>query len=98
MAGALQSVADLNHVPRHRFTWRHGSIAARQSAVRALIGRPVANTPVDRAANRIKLAAALAIAIVVAASVADTIIGLGPRPEPAPAFNAGARSQTNLPG
>jgi len=38
MAGALGSVALLNHVPRERSSWRHGSIAWRQDYLRRLHG------------------------------------------------------------
>ncbi|MBL0920990.1 MAG: M48 family metalloprotease [Phycisphaerales bacterium] len=70
MIGALDSVADLNHVPRRKFTWRHGSIADRQRSIAALVGRPAAALPIDRRVRTIKLlgvAALLALAALTAA-------------------------------
>lgn len=85
MAGALGRVADLNHVPRRRFTWRHGSIAHRQRRVRALAGTPLDAFPVDAAARRAKLATVLGVAAVVALGALDAA-GVGPfrGPQPAP--------------
>jgi len=54
MAGALDSVARLNHIPRRRWTWRHGSIAGRQHAIGILINQPVDALPIDRLCRRIK--------------------------------------------
>ena len=48
MVGALGSVAFLNHVPRGRPSWRHGSIAWRQEYLRGLVGLPHTNLPIDR--------------------------------------------------
>jgi len=62
MAEALQSVARLNHIPRRRFTWRHGSIAARQRAIRRLAGQRANALRIDRVIRRIKIASALALA------------------------------------
>lgn len=56
MAGALESVARLNHIPREKFTWRHGSIADRQRRLERLVGEPVDGLPIDRAVRRIKRA------------------------------------------
>lgn len=54
MAGALESVATLNHIPKRRFTWRHGSIAARQQAIGFLIGHAVDDLPIDKKCRAIK--------------------------------------------
>ncbi|MCB9848890.1 MAG: M48 family metalloprotease [Phycisphaeraceae bacterium] len=54
MAGALASVADLNHIPSRRWTWRHGSIAGRQHAIGILIGQPVEALPIDTVCRAIK--------------------------------------------
>jgi Zn-dependent protease with chaperone function len=54
MAGALASVATLNHIPRRRWTWRHGSIAGRQHEIGILIGQPVDALPIDRMCRVIK--------------------------------------------
>ena len=84
MAGALQSVAILNHIPRHKFTWRHGSIASRQRAIESLVGRQVDALPIDRASRRIKLAALAALALFATLATVDTIYSLSPEiPNPA---------------
>lgn len=41
MADALQRVAQLNHIPVRRHSWRHGSIAWRQNYLRSVTGQPV---------------------------------------------------------
>lgn len=56
MAGALASVASLNHIPRRRWTWRHGSIAGRQHAIGILINQPVDALPIDRLCRKVKIA------------------------------------------
>ncbi len=74
MAGALESVARLNHIPRRKFTWRHGSIAQRQQKLRALVGLPVDDLPIDREVRRIKLAAVVVLALSVGVGIVQ---GLG---------------------
>jgi len=54
MAGALESVANLNHISKRRWTWRHGSIAGRQQAIGFLIGHAVDDLPIDRSCRAIK--------------------------------------------
>ncbi len=66
MEGALRNVAALNHIPQEKFTWRHGSIAGRRRAIRALVGRPVHDLPIDRAVGAIKGIIVLAIGLAVA--------------------------------
>lgn len=56
MVGALQRVADLNHISTTRRSWRHGSIAWRQRYLRSLIGQPLEHTPVDRQVFGVKIA------------------------------------------
>ena len=56
MIGALQRVADLNHIAPTRRSWRHGSIAWRQNYLRTLIGKPLDDASVDRQLVWIKLA------------------------------------------
>ncbi len=68
MVHALQRVADLNHVPAKRKSWRHGSIAWRQQHLLSLIGQPVLDTPVDRVLVRVKLVTLLALAVVLLAT------------------------------
>lgn len=55
MVHALQRVAELNHAPVARKSWRHGSIAWRQTHLRSLIGKPLNDTQVDRVLMRAKL-------------------------------------------
>ncbi|QYU68019.1 M48 family metalloprotease [Leptolyngbya sp. 15MV] len=66
MTGALDAVAHLNHMPRSRFTFRHGSIAERQQRLMSLVDRPADRLRPDRDAAAVKLAglALLAAAIV----------------------------------
>ncbi|MEM6391848.1 MAG: M48 family metallopeptidase [Planctomycetota bacterium] len=65
MVGALQRVADLNHIRPTRWEWRHGSIAQRQRSLRSLEGKPVEGPPVDRLVGWIKAATALGFAAVI---------------------------------
>lgn len=71
MTGALQAVADLNHVPVRRFSFRHGSIADRQRRLMHLAWRRTDRMPADRAARWVKRLTALA------AVAAGTAIGAG---------------------
>ncbi len=71
MIGALDSVAELNFVPRRKFTWRHGSIADRQRRIAALVGRPVLALAIDRRVAMIKAAAGVALLALVAWFVLD---------------------------
>ncbi len=71
MTGALQAVADLNHVPVHRFTWRHGSIADRQRRLDRLVWQRTDRLAADRAAGRVKVLAALGVLAVAGAVLSD---------------------------
>ena len=55
MVGALQQVADLNHMHTGRRNWRHGSITWRQNHLRTLVGQLVERPAIDHLMNRIKL-------------------------------------------
>jgi Zn-dependent protease with chaperone function len=66
MAGALQTVADLNCIPTKRKSWRHGSIAWRQNYLRSLTGTPIDDTSIDRQVRRIKLAGVVILVAAVA--------------------------------
>lgn len=66
MAGALQNVAQLNHIPRHRGSFRHGSIAQRQQKLRALVGVKTDRLPIDRTVRWIKRLAVLGIVSMIA--------------------------------
>lgn len=63
MAGALESVARLNHIAPEKFTWRHGSIADRKRRLEALVGQPVDALPIDHTVRRIKRAAVIVLAV-----------------------------------
>lgn len=65
MSDALTRVARLAHLDESRFTFRHGSIAARKRNVTNLIGLPADRLPADRAPKLIKALATLALLAVV---------------------------------
>jgi STE24 endopeptidase len=69
MVQALQKVAELNNVPAHRKSWRHGSIAWRQAHLRDMVGQPVETLPIDQQMRWIKRGSALAAAGAVAAMI-----------------------------
>lgn len=69
MAGALQSVAALNFIPRHRRSFRHGSIAQRQQRLRRLEGRRLDDLPIDRTVRWIKRTAIVGLLILAALTV-----------------------------
>ncbi|MBL9032246.1 MAG: M48 family metalloprotease [Phycisphaerae bacterium] len=71
MAGALETVALLNHIPADRHSWRHGSIRSRQASLMALSGRAADDLGPDRSAGRAKAAIALGCA------AALTIVAFG---------------------
>lgn len=74
MAGALESVARLNHIPRDKFSWRHGSIADRCRRIRSLVGQSIDRLPSSRAARRMRLAIAAGLAMFGAATLFDVWI------------------------
>ncbi|MBL8764380.1 MAG: M48 family metalloprotease [Phycisphaerae bacterium] len=69
MAGALDAVARWGGVPRGRFSFRHGSIAARQSLLRALVALPPTQLEIHAVARRIKRSALLALLAVAASAI-----------------------------
>jgi Zn-dependent protease with chaperone function len=73
MSGALESVAELNHIPRRRFAWRHGSIASRQERLAGLVGQPARRLRPDREAAIAKVAVGAAMVAVLIVMLA----GLG---------------------
>lgn len=60
MCGALATVAQFNHIPMSRFTWRHGSIADRRRRLERLLGQPADRLRPDREAGILKIASAVA--------------------------------------
>ena len=62
MINALQQLANLNHIPVHRNTWRHGSIRWRQRYLESIIGQPLHQLAIDDHIFWIKAAALLILA------------------------------------
>lgn len=62
MTGALQSVADLNGIPRERSSFRHGSIAVRQRKLNTLVGRPVGRAPIDAQVRTLRVVTLVGLA------------------------------------
>ncbi|HYD02298.1 MAG TPA: M48 family metallopeptidase, partial [Phycisphaerales bacterium] len=78
MCAALEIVAEANHLPRERFTFRHGSIATRVARLRALEGQPLGALRVDAVSRWLKRAVLVGCVLVVATavySVATTVPG-----------------------
>ena len=73
MAGALEAVARLNHIPMLKFSFRHGSIATRIERLTGLVGRPIRALPIDRQVAAIKVVAGLLFALVLGAMVLEFI-------------------------
>ena len=71
MAGALDAVARLNHIPPRKFMFRHGSIDERRRALLRLRGAPLDRFPIDRLVRRTKLATLAAIALLVVFAALD---------------------------
>ena len=69
MIGALEAVARINHIPRWKRSFRHGSIADRQRRLRAIVGRPVDRLPIDRVVRVIKVATVAVLALAGGASL-----------------------------
>lgn len=68
MTNALSTVAALNHIPIRRKTWRHGSIAWRQTHLRSLEGQPLDALAIDRTVSIIKAVSAVVLLAVIAQS------------------------------
>lgn len=73
MCNALQQVADLNHLSVTRRSWRHGSIAWRQSHLRSLVGRSPDHLPIDRTVRRINLASLAGLLLLAALASAGIV-------------------------
>lgn len=71
MSGALGRVAAFNHIPVHRFSWRHGSIRSRQERLARLSGTPAHAIPVDRLVRGIKLVSLVILLSVIAIALTD---------------------------
>lgn len=71
MIQALQQIADLNHIPIARNSWRHGSIKWRQDYLESIIGRPLHLIPIDDHMLWIKLGTATTL---IAAILFETVV------------------------
>ncbi len=69
MVGALGQVAELNHLPVNKHSWRHGSIKWRQDYLKELVGKPSGKLPIDRLLFRIKLFSVVAAVVTIAYEV-----------------------------
>lgn len=87
MIGALESVAILNHIPKRRGSFRHGSIGSRQGRLAGLVGVPMDQLPIDRQVRRIKCVCALVLVAIIGLSAWEAL-----RPEPRPSKGAGDHS------
>ncbi len=74
MVGALASVAELNHIPIQRRSFRHGSIRVRQRRLNTLVGRPLNTLPIDRQVRWIKGAIVVALILTAAMVVLETTL------------------------
>jgi Zn-dependent protease with chaperone function len=82
MAGALGSVARLNHISPERRSFRHGSIAHRQRRLARLVGLPLDRLPIDRTCRWIKGAIAMGVIIVLLGVAAEGALMAWLRPTP----------------
>lgn len=67
MCGALETIAQLNAVDRHRPSWRHGSIAWRQRYLASIVGQPLRALAIDTFIKRIKLISTIVLALTLGA-------------------------------
>lgn len=89
MCGALESVAVLNHIPRDRWSFRHGSIRTRQRKIMSLVGRPLDRLGADVVARRVKTMIVVGAAAAIGASVALESFDPGPPAAPGDAAGRG---------
>lgn len=61
MSEALLLVAELNHIPLQRRSWRHGSIQWRRDYLHSIIGKRCNAVPIDRQMRLIQIVAAFAL-------------------------------------
>ncbi len=67
MQAALRAVAYLNHIPAHKFSFRHGSIATRLHRLDSAVGQTAGKLPIDRTVRRVKWGIALLLVVNVGA-------------------------------
>jgi len=65
MIDALETVSRLNGTPPERFTFRHGTVRARQAHLASIVGVPLTKLPIDRTVTRLKVATLVAAAAIV---------------------------------
>lgn len=75
MGSALGQVARRNHVPREKFSFRHGSIASRQRRLERLVGTPAHRLPIDGVVRWIKVATGVGVVATIGLSVAAALLG-----------------------
>jgi Zn-dependent protease with chaperone function len=63
LCGALDTIAHLHGADRRRRSWRHGSIAWRQTFLRSIVGRPADDLAIDRQVRWLKVVIALVLAL-----------------------------------
>lgn len=71
MVLALQAVADTNHIPVRKRSWRHGSIHWRQSYLRSLVGQPLNGLRIDRQVRWIRI---ISVLVMIAAIAVELIV------------------------
>ncbi len=72
MAGALERVAELNHMSMTRRSWRHGSMSWRLNHLYTLLGEPIDDLRIDRQVRWIRWASVSVIVLVLAARAAES--------------------------
>lgn len=92
MIDALDAVAALNFIPRHRRSFRHGSIRTRQMKLQGIVGQPINSIGQDRVVKRIKRATLLALAFTIAAVSWDIAVGFEASPDAQAGAHTGAGS------
>ncbi len=65
MIAALQQVAQLNHIPIEKNSWRHGSIQWRQQYLATLVGQRIGTLPIDVTVRWINRASFVVLAVVI---------------------------------
>ncbi len=70
MIGALDAVCRINHIPRWKWTFRHGSVAERQRRLHAIVGRPLEGLGIDRTVRWIKRGTIVAALLTIGAAAA----------------------------
>jgi STE24 endopeptidase len=75
MQAALRSVAELNHVPLDRPSWRHGSIGVRVELLARLVGTPEPRFAINRTARAIKAGTFACICLLIGLAAVQFYLG-----------------------